>query len=604
MKNKIRSKFEELFGIDLRSLALFRICMAILIILDLIIYSQEIETFYSDYGVIPRSLSLSKLTKTWLFSLHFLSGTVQIQAALFVIAGLFAIALLVGYRTKLATFMSLVLMTSLHVRNEIILDGGDQWLRLMLFWSMFLPLGACYSIDSALNSSVEKVPKQIFSAGTIALFGQLILVYWTTGTLKLHSDSWSSGNAVYYMFNLIQYSTQIREDLLRLLSPEHFKIITYFVLWLWILGPILFFSPILTLPFRTIAIVAFSILHLSFYFTLDLGTFPFKSIIAMIPLIPTQPWDKLFLWLKSSEESNLKIYYDGECGFCKKTVLIIRTFFLIPEIQILPAQIDPLINKIMQENNSWVVIDSKKEHHIKFEAFKIICSVSPLLRPLLPLLNLSSISTLGKILYDKVATNRMHGGKITAFFDYRPVSINLSKLGSILAASFLIYVTLFNLETITHLDKINLKYKVTLPENLKKIGDALYINQWWHMFVNYGKSDRERTIWFTIPATLKDGTKVDLFRRGQEVSWEKPKELIKIYKNRFWAKYMLTIRGGYTLHLPYLSAYQCRKWNSVHKDEKQIEKIDYYENQQLIFPNHHFGEVTTVLIGQYNCPVK
>ncbi|MDY7080948.1 MAG: HTTM domain-containing protein, partial [Halobacteria archaeon] len=80
--------------------------------------------------------------------LHALSGDAWFQVLLFVVASVFALMLVVGYRTKVATVVSLVLLVSLHLRNPVILNGGDSLLRRLLFIGIFLPLGEQWSVDA------------------------------------------------------------------------------------------------------------------------------------------------------------------------------------------------------------------------------------------------------------------------------------------------------------------------------------------------------------------------------------------------------------------------------------------------------------------------
>ena len=61
---------------------------------------------------------------------------------------LLAVALLVGYRTRLATIGSWILLASIHVRLPVVINAGDTLLRVLLFWSIFLPLGAMWSVDA------------------------------------------------------------------------------------------------------------------------------------------------------------------------------------------------------------------------------------------------------------------------------------------------------------------------------------------------------------------------------------------------------------------------------------------------------------------------
>jgi len=79
------------------------------------------------------------------WSLYWLSQHDAWPAILFIIAGLAALALLAGMRTRLATLVSFVLLLSLHNRAPILLQGGDILLLLLLFWALFLPWGERWS---------------------------------------------------------------------------------------------------------------------------------------------------------------------------------------------------------------------------------------------------------------------------------------------------------------------------------------------------------------------------------------------------------------------------------------------------------------------------
>jgi hypothetical protein len=44
------------FGLDLRSLALFRIGLALILLFDLYYRALDLRAFYTDWGLYPRSL--------------------------------------------------------------------------------------------------------------------------------------------------------------------------------------------------------------------------------------------------------------------------------------------------------------------------------------------------------------------------------------------------------------------------------------------------------------------------------------------------------------------------------------------------------------------
>jgi hypothetical protein len=105
---------ERTYGLDLRSLSLFRIGLGALIIGDLIWRARDLRVFYTDFGVLlasgrtsrARAVLLERFADPWYISLHLLSGMAVVQALLFLLAIGFGVMLLVGYRTKPAAIAS------------------------------------------------------------------------------------------------------------------------------------------------------------------------------------------------------------------------------------------------------------------------------------------------------------------------------------------------------------------------------------------------------------------------------------------------------------------------------------------------------------------
>lgn len=285
-------KAQELFSLDLKSLAMMRIFIAILIIIDLILRIPDIKAFYTDEGVLPRLLLISQSVNSPTISLHNLNGSYQFQTFLFLIAGFFAFLLLVGYRTKFVTFISWLLLCSLHIRNELVLSGGDTVLRLLLFWSLFMPLGARYSIDSILNSSKEKLPEKVFSMGTVGLFAQVAFIYWFTALLKLKYPEWLDGTAIFYSLKESQYAKPFAITLLN--YPDLLKILTLAVLWFEIIGPFFLAFPFFTIPLRIATSLGLITLQMSFFLCFEVGFFPWSCSIAMLSFFPGTTWEKIY----------------------------------------------------------------------------------------------------------------------------------------------------------------------------------------------------------------------------------------------------------------------------------------------------------------------
>ena len=130
----------RIFGIDLRTMALFRICLGALILIDLINRAEFLTVFYTDKGVLTRAEAIF-YNNPWRISFHLMSGSPIVIGLLFVIAGFLAILLMLGYRTRLVTVLSWLFLVSLNNRNLIVQQAGDQLITVLAFWAMFLPLG-------------------------------------------------------------------------------------------------------------------------------------------------------------------------------------------------------------------------------------------------------------------------------------------------------------------------------------------------------------------------------------------------------------------------------------------------------------------------------
>ncbi len=291
-----RAKLTEWLTVDVRSLAALRIGLALLALLDLADRIPQLTAHYTDAGILPRA-ALSELGDGWLsinwsFTIHTWSGGAVWQAVLFALAGLALLALLAGYRTRLATIVVWLHLISVQNRNPIILNSADALMRLLFFWGMFLPLGACWSMD-ARRSQASPLPSPRFrSVAVVGLFTQIVVVYWFTAALKT-GDEWRvDGTAIYYALSIDQYATPLLGALLYT-TPGVMKAMTFAVFWFEALGPFLLFSPVGTAPLRAVGALLFVGFHAGIFLTLSLGAFPWVSSVAMLCFLPPWFWEKL-----------------------------------------------------------------------------------------------------------------------------------------------------------------------------------------------------------------------------------------------------------------------------------------------------------------------
>lgn len=282
LQNIIR-QVRKIFTLDLRALGLMRIGVASLILLDLAIRGSDIEAHYSNKGVLPLDVLFAHNWGQYTLSIHTISGLWQVQAVLFIIAALFAIMLLFGYKTRLATIASWFLLLSLQARNPMILQGGDDLFRMVLFWGMFLPWGARYSIDSMEKEGQQTDHSYCGMAG-VAYMLQIGFVYFFSAMLKTSPEWRTEGTAIYYALSLDQMRLPIGDLIYP--YPELLKWLTFSVFYIELLVMFLFFMPVYTTFFRSIGVLAIISLHLGISGTLFVGLFFIIGIITTFGMFP------------------------------------------------------------------------------------------------------------------------------------------------------------------------------------------------------------------------------------------------------------------------------------------------------------------------------
>jgi hypothetical protein len=285
------SVWRRLFGLDARSLALFRIALGLYLVFDLASRLPLVGVFYTDEGVVPRAAIVPRMNQAWQWSVHLISGEWWVQICLFLVAIAFAIGLATGYRTRLCAVMSWFLFTSMHLRNPLVQYFGDITIQALLFWAMFLPLNRRWSLDLALNPESRPAEGTQFSWGTQAYVFQILIIYWFTALMKWHPSWLQDGSAVYYALSLDFSVRPFGTWLLQF--PAFLRFLTRVTIAFEILGPLLLVSPWKTQQSRLLAVVLFVGFHLGLALCMDLTAFSLIMVVAWSALVPTLAWDIL-----------------------------------------------------------------------------------------------------------------------------------------------------------------------------------------------------------------------------------------------------------------------------------------------------------------------
>jgi len=275
-----------LVEIDLRSLALFRIGVAITVLIDLADRVRDLDALYGAAGVLPPALARS----LW---------DVRVAASLFtwvapwpslLWAGVVALAiatvcLALGLAPRLSAAAAWLLLAALQDRNPGLYMSGDRYLLLLLMWCILLPTGARLSLHPAPPGVTR-----IRSWAGAGLLLQIVLVYVLTG-LKKTGAEWLDGTALWYALNQEQYVTAAG----RWLRSQTALIgsLSLVIKWVEIFGPLLVLSPVRNAAARGIAVGLFWIMHLGLHTFQAIGVFQLVGLAAWSAFLPSALWDRL-----------------------------------------------------------------------------------------------------------------------------------------------------------------------------------------------------------------------------------------------------------------------------------------------------------------------
>lgn len=261
-----------------------RIGVGIILLTDLFIRSLSIKAFFTDEGVLPLATLKEYNWSPVYFSFHVLSGELWWQIFLFIINAICVILLIIGFRTRVFTFICWALLTSLQNRNPFILQSGDDLLRILLFCGLFLPWGERYSYQKKSHYL-----QNYFSAATIGYLLLVCSVFFFSALLKTSPEWRSEGTALYYALSLDQMRLPLGSFLYQF--PLVLKALTHIVFSIELIAPLILLIPFVSSKVRLIGLIAYAFLFIGIGSTLYVGLFYIIGLVSLIGLLPTNVMD-------------------------------------------------------------------------------------------------------------------------------------------------------------------------------------------------------------------------------------------------------------------------------------------------------------------------
>jgi hypothetical protein len=296
------------FRIDRRTLGFSRILLGFLLLMDLLHRKAAWQDMYSSVGVLPTPLNLQRPQAWGAFSIFNAFTTPGEVSALWVLMVVNAVCLLVGYRTKVAQIMALVLHVGMNGRVLLIENGGYVVNNLLILWTMFLPMGDRFSVD-AMAASMKRRREttaadlndrsDMLAPGAGELYTSLICfvlmiqisaIYYFNVIHKT-GPAWRNGTAVHFVLYVDRMATPIVSVIRDHIPNPLIIFMTRSAMAFEAAIGVVLLQPLARAWARRAVIVMMCTLHLAFGITFVLGPFAWSACVFATLLFSRDDWE-------------------------------------------------------------------------------------------------------------------------------------------------------------------------------------------------------------------------------------------------------------------------------------------------------------------------
>jgi hypothetical protein len=277
---KVRPVFARIFGVDSRSLWMFRVALGLLMLLDIGLRVSDLGAFYTDEGLITRPWAMNA-GGAWGFSLLYLNGSAPFVGAFFLFYAASALGFLIGYRTRLCNLLCLICYVSVFSRCLWIHQASDTLLCQLLFLSLGLPWKR--------TIGAFRQPIRLVCPATVGYLIFVSALFFFPGLFKFNQNLWIAGKGVevaaisdFYGRGLGAWLTQ---------HPRVSWFLNQHAIFVELVLPLFLYLP--NERVRTLVLNVIATTFIGFGVFLRIGWFPLVVIIALIPLIPGWVWTRV-----------------------------------------------------------------------------------------------------------------------------------------------------------------------------------------------------------------------------------------------------------------------------------------------------------------------
>jgi predicted DCC family thiol-disulfide oxidoreductase YuxK len=245
--------------------------------------------------------------------------------------------------TRVFQVVALACLVSLDARNVLLENAGNYAAIALLTFTLFLPLGSRFSLDSLLASFEardEKGPRGLndrrlpgeaavaaarssgWTPTSLAAFATLaqIAVIFGAMALQQKGGAWQDNSAFYYALNTERWVSAAGAAARHALGPGALAAWTRAFRVSELAIPVLVFFPFRLARVLAVGLVLFTGLTLGIFFSF--GLFGWTLVASAALLVPSESWDRIEAHPKARRART--VIYDADCGFCFWTARLLQ----------------------------------------------------------------------------------------------------------------------------------------------------------------------------------------------------------------------------------------------------------------------------------------
>jgi hypothetical protein len=272
------------------TLALFRIAFGLVALAWTASQAPNLMAFYGPHGVLPHATSGGP--GSW-GVLNYWHGSAAV-VALLVVTLVSALALTVGFCSRLAAILVLVGIISFEQRNLLVTNSGDGLVRNLAFFCALAPSGESLSMDRLLRKPQNfwEFPKRApWALRLIQL--QISIGYFSAVWHKAGNDLWRNGTAVAYSLRI--------DDIHRFATPgfiTHSVVLTELLTYGTLASELALGVLLWNATARPWVIIIGLVLHLSIDYWILVGFFSYAMFCGYVAFTKPENATRWTLWVR------------------------------------------------------------------------------------------------------------------------------------------------------------------------------------------------------------------------------------------------------------------------------------------------------------------